>query len=118
MKEIERIMDRRYTILTLAILERAYRDATQTRKPTLAMEAKQWISQNAWSLVELLDIPISEKEYLKWLSEIEPRKKGRTKEYGKWEFKHTTKETDTGVDRGKNTKRCHEKSRDSAQHVL
>ena len=87
-EEHERIMDRRYTILTLAILERAYRDATQTRKPTLAMEAKQWISQNAWSLVELLDLPISEKEYLKWLSEIKPKKKGKMVQNDKRKWKN------------------------------
>jgi len=73
MTEEERIMDRRYAILTLAILERAYKDAMSKDK-MLAWEAKRWISQNAWGLIVLLDLPVSEKQYLKWLSEIKPKK--------------------------------------------
>jgi hypothetical protein len=87
-EEHERMMDNRYTLLTLAILERAYKDATQNRNKMLAWEAKRWISKYAWSLIELLDIPISEKEYLKWLSEIEPKKKGKMVQNDKRKWKN------------------------------
>jgi len=119
MKEIERIIDRRYTILTLAILEQAYKDATQTRKPMLAREAKCWISQNVWGLITLLDLPITEKEYLRWLAEIDPKEKGMLpNDNGKRENITQTKKDNRSTDHMQDRCRSIRTGRNQQDYIL